>query len=223
MREYNALVELGKIIFAPKYGYYKFLKRIKLEEVFLDIGCGADASYLKRIIPKSKYIGIDIIGYEPALHEKMERYIETTPEKFVETIKTLKNSADVVFSKHNLEHCNNMIETIKAMALVLKHGGRIFIAFPSERSVKFPSRKGTLNYYDDKQHKGKPPVFSDVIRTLENEGINIEYKSGAYKPVFLFFIGMILEPISAFLKKNMTGTWSFWGYEAVVWGIKNRK
>jgi SAM-dependent methyltransferase len=222
MRKYNALLELGKIIFAPKYGYYKFLKRIKPKEVFLDIGPGGDAPYLKRIIPKSKYIGVDIIGYDPVLHGTMERYIETTPEKFAETIKTLKNSIDVAFSKHNLEHCNNMIETIKAIALSLKSGGRIFIAFPSERSVKFPSRRGTLNYYDDKQHKGEPPVFSDVIRTLENEGIKIEYKSDAYKPMFLFLIGMALEPISALLRKNMIGTWSFWGFEAVIWGIKER-
>jgi len=223
MRKYNVLVELGKTIFSPKYGYYKFLKGIKPGEVFLDIGSGEDAPYLKRIIPKSKYIGVDIIRYDPVLHGAMERYIETTPEEFNETIKTLKNSIDAAFSKHNLEHCNNMTETIEAIALSLKPGGKIFMAFPSERSVKFPSRRGTLNYYDDKQHKEKPPVFSDVIKTLENEGIKIEYKSEAYKPMSLFFIGMMLEPISALLRKNMTGTWSFWGFEAVVWGIKDSK
>jgi SAM-dependent methyltransferase len=220
MYKYNVLVELSKIIFAPKYGYYKFLRKIKSKEVFFDIGSGADAPYLKRIIPKSEYIGVDITEYDPVLHGIMERYIKTSPEGFAETIKTLKNSVDIVFSKHNIEHCNNRIETIKAMALSLKYGGKIFMAFPSECSVKFPSRKGTLNYYDDNQHKGKPPIFSEVIRTLENEGIKIEYKCGSYKPVFLFFIGMLLEPVSALLKKTMTGTWSFWGFEAVVWGIK---
>lgn len=109
------------------------------------------------------------------------------------------------------------------MALALKPQGLLFLAFPSEDSVRFPSRKGTLNYYDDDQHKDNPPVFDDVVKTLEKYGIEIKYRNRAYKPKFLYVVGSLLEPISALLKKSMFGqygTWAFWGFEAVIWGIR---
>jgi len=223
MHKRNYFSELFKRIVAPKYGYYRFLMNIKPDGVFLDIGCGSSTSYIKTIIPKVKYIGVDIVEYNHLLHGMADKYIKTTPEKFTETLTELNNSADAVFSLHNLEHCNDRIETLRAMALALKQHGMIFLAFPSEKSVNFPSRKGTLNYYDDDQHKGSPPVFNDVVRTLEKFGVKIEYGNRSYKPKFMYIVGLLLEPISALFKKSMFGqygTWSFWGFEAVIWGIK---
>jgi len=223
MHKRNDFSELFKRIFAPQYGYYKFLTKINPQGVFLDVGCGSSTSYIKTIAPKIKYIGIDVVEYNPVLFSMADTYIKTTSEKFIETLTQFNSGADIVFSLHNLEHCNDREGTLQAMASALKHHGMLFLTFPSEKSIGFPKRKGTLNYYDDAQHKDSPPVFDDVVKTLEEQGIKIEYKNRSYRPAFLYVVGLLLEPISALLKKSMFGqygTWSFWGFEAVIWGVK---
>ena len=60
-----------------------------------------------------------------------------------------------------------------AMLQSLKDGGQIFISFPSERSITFPSRAGTLNYYDDLTHKEFPPDFDGIIDLLRENYFEI--------------------------------------------------
>ena len=52
------------------------------------------------------------------------------------------------------------------MKKCLKKGGIIYLVTPSEKSIDFPSREGTLNYYDDKTHKYKPINLTGLNQNL---------------------------------------------------------
>jgi len=216
--------ETCKKILAPKYGYYHFLKSVNPRGNFLDVGCGSSCSYIKNVLPDINYIALDIISYNPSLHDAADKYIQSTPEHFVETIESMEGSCDAVFSLHNLEHCNDRVKMTAAMAKALNKNGKMCLIFPSEKSVSFPSRKGTLNYYDDEEHQLQPPNFDEIISILENNNMTIVYKNSAYKPIIPYCIGLILEPYSAIKKQakfGSYGTWAYWGFEAVIWATKN--
>jgi len=224
MHKGSWISEKAKKIMAPKYGYYSFFKSINPKGNLLDVGCGSSCSYIKDVLPDINYVALDIISYNPSLHDAADKYIQSMPENFVETIESMEGYYDTVFSLHNLEHCNDRAKTTAAMAKALKINGKMCLIFPSERSVHFPNRRGTLNYYDDKEHQLQPPNFDETIRILENNKMTIIYKNGAYKPIVPYFIGLILEPFSALRKEvkfGSYGTWAYWGFEAVIWAKKN--
>jgi len=222
MRIGSWIKEKIKKIIDPKYGYYNFLKTVNTQGNFLDVGCGSICSYIRSVLPDINYVALDIIAYNPSLHDAVNKYIQSTPEHFVETIENMEGYYDTVFSSHNLEHCNDRAKTVVAMAKALKNNGKMYLAFPSERSISFPARKGTLNYYDDKTHQSKPPNIEEIVKILEKNNMTIIYKNAGYKPIVRYFIGLVFEPLSIITKKNNKyGTWAYWGFEAVIWAIKN--
>jgi SAM-dependent methyltransferase len=224
MHKRSRIIEKIKKIVAPKYGYYNFLKSVNPKGNFLDVGCGSSCSYIRNVLPDINYVALDIIAYKPSLHDAASKYIQSTPEHFVETIESMEGYYDTVFSLHNLEHCNDRTKTTAAMAKALKNNGKMCLIFPSERSINFPTRKGTLNYYDDKEHQSKPPNFEEIIKILEKSNMTIIYKNAEYKPIVPYFIGLIFEPLSKITKKvkfGSYGTWAYWGFEAVIRAIKN--
>jgi hypothetical protein len=122
-----------------------------------------------------------------------------------------------------LEHCNDREETFNGIVKILKHGGNLFVSFPTKDSINFPSRKGTLNYYDDSTHKYNPPDFYKIISTLKENNFDIIFSSSSYKPLLYFLIGLLLEPLSKITNRvlfNSYGTWSYWGFESIIWARK---
>ena len=225
MHKRNWFIERVKEIVAPKYGYYNFLKSVNPQGNFLDVGCGSSCSFIRNVLPDINYVALDIIEYKPLLHAVANKYIQSTPEQFVETIEGMEGYYDAIFSLHNLEHCNDRVKIAAAMAKALKYNGKMCLIFPSEKSVDFPARKGTLNYYDDKEHQLKPPSFEETINILENNNMTIIYKNSAYKPIVPYLIGLIFEPLSVITKEvkfGSYGTWAYWGFEAVIWAMKNK-
>lgn len=95
----------------------------------------------------------------------------------------------------------------------------MLLAFPCEKSVNFPHRKGTLNFYDDKTHT-KPPVFEAVLEKLNKNGMRIIIAKRQYKPLFYWIWGLLREPASRRKQEIMKGTWAFWGFETVIWAEK---
>ena len=63
------------------------------------------------------------------------------------------NFFDYVIIAHVIEHINNGEEIIENLSKKLKPGGGFYIEYPRKASAKFPSMKGTLNFYDDPTHK----------------------------------------------------------------------
>ena len=59
---------------------------------------------------------------------------------------------DVILMAHVVEHLHNGDEVVRALCPKLKPGGIFYLEFPAPRSVRFPSMRGTLNFYDDLGH-----------------------------------------------------------------------
>ena len=209
--------------FLHPHGKVSFLRSLGRHPNILDVGCGNDAVVrIKRISPDCHYTGIDTADYNLSETAKllMENYVKVPADHFAAGIKSLTRSFDGVISSHNLEHCDDRNATLSAMMAVVSTGGRIFLSFPCEESVHFPSREGTLNYYDDSTHKGNPPSFLDVISNLEGNGFTVDFARRRYRPLLMRGIGFLTEPLSRVRGRLMTGTWALYGFETIVVATK---
>ncbi len=186
----------------------------------LDVGCGNNSPKItKAIKPFAYYVGVDIGNYnqEKGSLESADEYLLCSPEDFTRTILSASGEFDAVISAHNIEHCNTPFETLSAMCAKVKKGGRLFMAFPSERSVNFPSRKGTLNFYDDKSHIYLPE-FNKIVKIINESGFKIVYKNPSYRPLGMRLIGMVKD---CFVTDRVTqSTWAHYGFEAIIWAQK---
>jgi hypothetical protein len=153
-----------------------------------------------------------------------DEYIVVNPEYFDEAIMkaAMTGLFDAVISCHNLEHCNYRDKVLSAMCESVGLGGKIFLSFPTSKSVKFPRRKGTLNYFEDHTHRDLPPDFDLVIQTLKSAGFRINYSARRYRPWLGFLFGLMQEPISILSGKKYSATWALYGFESIIWAEKTR-
>ena len=209
-------------IYHPK-GKWAFVAAIGTNAKILDVGCGNHSvRIIKSLSPSCIYTGIDIDDYNLTSSDKrlMNRYIITKPEVFSAEISQHINEFDAVISSHNLEHVNDRNGTLLAMLQSLKNGGKLYLSFPSEATVNFPSRQGTLNYLDDSSHQGSPPNFEEVINLLTQYNFDIHFAKPRYRPLLLLCVGFFLEPLSRLRGKTMIGTWALYGFESVIHATK---
>lgn len=102
---------------------------------FLDVGCGA--GYAMQRAKKDRNCAITGVDPEPQKHgvgryEKERINIELQIVKgFSENLPFEKESFDVVYSSHVLEHVNNENETLKEFKRVLKNKGVVIIGVPT--------------------------------------------------------------------------------------------
>ena len=103
------------------------------------------------------------------------------------------------------------------MVQSLRKGGMIYIAFPSEESTNFPSRKGGLNFYDDGGHKNIIE-YDSFIKVLKEKGMNIVFAAKKYRPLIPFLVGVVFEPLGMLLHRQapVHGTWALYGFETVI-------
>lgn len=198
-------------------GKVHFLTRLREDAAVLDVGCGNNSPYLvKSIVPRSTYTGIDIGDYNQTKPNKADHYILTTPEAFASRIAEFDECFDAVVSSHNLEHCNDRDATFVAMLRATRVGGRMYVSFPSANSLGFPSRAGTLNYFDDPTHKDAPPDFDRLLAVARDHGFEVIFATRRNRPWLSWCIGMLLEPVSRMRRTVMRGTWEFHGFEAIM-------
>src|ERR1039457_228261 len=78
----------------------------------------------------------------------------------------------MIVMSHVIEHLHNGDKVIASLLSKLKKGGIIYLEFPSERSVHFPSKRETLNFYDDPTHCR---IFSikEVSELLTQNHLNV--------------------------------------------------
>ena len=215
-----------KPIWESKRGKGGFLKALSPSpsHKILDVGCGNGSPYwYKEKYPTSYYVGLDIEDYNQKGNVNLvaDEYLKTSPNEFSNTIRSMKNQFDSVISSHNIEHCNNPNETFDAMICALKSGGTMYLSTPSLASLDFPSRKGSLNFYDDPSHK-KPIDLLELIkiyRSLKQDEIEVVFYVKRYRPWMLFFEGMLFEPISYLRKESRFNgsTWALYGFEQIAW------
>lgn len=207
--------------FPAKNSLYCFLLQAKSRGRLLDVGCGIHSPrVLPAILPSYHYTGIDIIANNDSVIFPNLYFFCEHPDKFSDDILNLPDNYDIIICNHNLEHCNNMTETILAMCKKLNNGGMIYIAVPSESSVNFPNRPGCLNYYDDATHKGSPPNTVDVCTILRQNGLQISCHTISDKPTLHYLIGLLQEPLSRLENKVQSATWAYYGFESIIWARK---
>jgi SAM-dependent methyltransferase len=205
------------------HGLISFLVKTNKNCALLDVGCGNNSPFkIKSIFVHIFYTGIDIGDCHQTKPNLADKYIITSPDNFADKILEMKNSFDVVVSAHNLEHCNHREKTLAAMCEALKKTGMLYLSFPSEKSVDFPSRSGTLNYFDDHTHKYQPPEYNKIIEILLSNNMEIIFSSKSYKPIIPFLVGFMIEPISKKQKRLLSCrlTWSYYGFETIIWAKK---
>jgi hypothetical protein len=101
-----------------------------------------------------------------------------------------------------------------AMAQALRPGGRLYLAFPSEASVGFSHRRGTLNFFDDPTHQHVPR--RDFVL---QQNLGIAFARARYRPVLLALAGLVLEPLSWLTGRNdpLGASWALHRFESVLW------
>ncbi len=210
--------------FISPYCKYSFLKKIKKSSEILDIGCGniQTAKACKLLVRNSYYCGIDIKRQiKKSLSDKyIDKYIISDVDEFDYSISKIPKIFDVIICTHVLEHCEDRIQKLENFLKKLKRGGELYLSFPSEESVNFPSRAGTLNYFDDPTHLLNPPKFNLIIDTLIRNNIRIEYKQKRYRPLILFIIGHFADLICKIRGQGSIGIWEKWGFESIIIGKK---
>ena len=198
-------------------GKTHFMLSLDSHASILDVGCGNNSPFqVKSILPGSTYTGVDVGDYNQTKPNKADRYIVTTPAGFTEALRAFDEEFDAVMSSHNIEHCDDREGTFSAMLRATKLGGKVYVSFPCAESVRFPSRAGTLNYYDDATHKDLPPDFDWLVQVLGECGFQIEHAARHNRPPFFRLLGLLVEPVSRWRKRVMRGTWEFYGFESII-------
>lgn len=218
------MINLKQIVslFLRRNGKVNFLSRLEESSHILDVGCGNNSPYsVKKLLPNCNYTGIDIADYNQSKPLIADNYILTTPNEFHLEISKFVESFDAVVSSHNLEHCNDRDAVLMAMLKSVKINGLIFLSFPCEKSIHFPKREGTLNYFDDDTHLYSPPNFREVINVIEENNFSFIFSQKNYSPILLKILGFLVEPISKIRKKVLRGTWEYYGFETIIIAKKN--
>jgi SAM-dependent methyltransferase len=226
MKDLKLIVKANILRIIMVHGKHAFImKYIPSNGKILDVGCGNNSPYItKNLRHDIFYVGLDIGLYNQhaPVNNYADKFILTTPEKFHCSIEQYSNEFDAIISSHNLEHCNDYSIVLKAMCQSLKKDGYLYLTFPCEKSVSFPSRKGTLNFYDDKTHTTVIP-YQLTVDTLKQSGLDIIFARKRYKPLIPYLIGLLCEPLSWFLKKVFHRvTWALYGFETVIIGKKSK-
>lgn len=198
--------------------FFTLIRRLPAGAAVLDVGCGNNSPFVyKSLRPDIYYVGVDVGDYHQSSSHLADEYHLFSETSFACDLATIGRKFDLVVSSHNLEHADDRDATLCAMVGLVRPGGLIYLAFPTEYSTTFPSRSRTLNYFDDPTHKGLPPDFDQVTSTLVRGGFSILVSERSYKPWLLSILGRMQEPLA---RRNSTiyqGTWAYYGFEAIIW------
>jgi SAM-dependent methyltransferase len=141
-----------------------------------------------------------------------------------ETLNSLpENHYDVVVAAHVLEHLENPYEVLKALISKLKKGGKIYLEFPSLKSLGLPSMEGTLQFCDDTTHVSLLNPY-DIANILLRQGITIrkarlrrDWIRLLTSPLFL--LDNVRRSLSG-KKARSRGLWDLTGFAYYVYGEK---
>lgn len=210
------LVKPFKFILAGKY--------LPADKPFiLDAGAGShSASITKKFLPNCHYTGIDITreyANDESDFKKMDAFIQMDLTK-LEFGQIPNEHYDLLIMSHVIEHLPNGDKVIEGLLPKVKKGGVIYLEFPSPSSVNFPSKKETLNFYDDPTHCRIWSV-KEVESILSRNNFTI-LSSGTRRQI----INILLMPLKIVYQKLTKGYvrggvyWDYYGFAEYVFSKK---
>ncbi len=206
---------------------FKELRKIYSGRKFslLDVGAGShSATITKQWFPLCDYYGIDkekSYNNDASDFEAMTEFYELDLTVLDFTL-IPENFFDVIIMSHVIEHLHNGDEVLRLLLNKLKSGGFIYVEFPSKRSTRFPSKRDTLNFYDDPTHCR---IFTvEEISSILPENKFQVLKSGVRRD----WLRVLLTPVKIVFTKITQGYvpgsvfWDILGFADFVFARKNR-
>jgi SAM-dependent methyltransferase len=184
--------------------------RLRLPEPhILDIGCGnGSPTVTKRWFPGCRYAGADIQRYNlsdadvAAIDEFYQVSEDGTGYDAIPNA-----SYDLVILNHVVEHMREPAPIVAQLCAKLRPGGYLWIAFPSERSLRLPhSVDETLNFYDDPTHIYLPKV-EEIVGILRARGVTVLH-SGRSREGFWTSVADVVKLCKRVVRKVFTGRFS---------------
>jgi len=146
----------------------------------LDVGCGCTLEATRRYRPQWEVYGLDKVG-DVDFKVDLDKEIPWC------------GLYDIIIMRHVIEHLKHPKESLEFIVTMLAPGGKIYLEYPSERSLYLPSMPGTLNFYDDPTHIYLPDT-KDLSWLLKCRGLRVE--SGTRRD----WLRILLSPIHIPLK-----------------------
>ncbi len=168
----------------------------------LDVGAGNHSASVARLwFPDCHYAGVDRdrnYNNDAADFAAMDEFFELDLAR-LEFGVIPDAGYDAILLAHVIEHLPNGDEVLRALAPKLAPGGLMFVEFPGPRSLRLPSKRGTLNFHDDATHAR---VFDarEVAGILRGCGLRV-LRSGTRRD----WRGIALLPVFALRAKQRHG------------------
>lgn len=195
----------------------------KTDPKILDIGSGSHSPVItKKWLPGCHYTGVDKdkkFNNDDADLKAMDEFIEMDLTK-LQFDKIPDNNYDIIIMSHVIEHLYNGDSVVAGIVPKLKTGGIIYLEFPSERSIHFPSMRETLNFFDDPTHC-RIYNLKEVCNILMQNNIKI-LKAGICRR----FINILVIPVKVIYHLLTVGYvragvfWDLYGFAEYVAGKK---
>lgn len=192
----------------------KLFKKFLLPEnaFILDVGAGShSATITKKWLPKCNYTGIDITKEyhnDENDFKKMDKFIEMDLTKLNFDL-IPENKYDLIDMSHIIEHLHNGDKVIEGLIYKLKKSGLIYIEFPSEKSISFPSMRETLNFFDDETHC-RIYSLKEVCNLLLRNDLKI-LKAGTRRQWINVFV-MPFKILIQLMTKRYVRAGAFWDF-----------
>ena len=207
-----------RIFFSPYK--YKFISKIEKDKVkVLEVGIGNDSPLIcKRLYPDIIYDGLDKgVNYnlsDASLKLINKFYNIDLESQKLDAIEDYKY--EYIVMAQVIEHLNNGEQVLNELTKKVKNGGYFYLETPREISKKFPSMKGTLNFYDDETHKRiySGDLIEKIFLTNGFEIIRSGVKRDILRIIFIPF--MIVKSLIKYKYIRGSAFWDLLGYSYYI-------
>lgn len=148
-----------------------FIRGLVVGDSVLELGCGD-----KKTVPHA--VGVDRFKKDTFIPIISKISVADVQADVQEPLPFPDNSQDTIISRHILEHCLDVVETLKNWSRVLKIGGRLIVAVPDEGvAVGVPLNPEHVHAFNKKSLENimalcgfKGVAFSEAVNNMSLVG-----------------------------------------------------